>query len=157
MQVKKYLILLIFLSCSPSVSENNIETATKTTLVESNIILTEILESYQNFSKYPENSLDTIWKYAHPDNKKITGPKENFRNMLLSEPYSSILDLKEYSFTKTVETETNEHYEIKILANNNSYFEVTWVFQLDVCPENQGGDCWLTIAVTAPSYYESGV
>ena len=45
----------------------------------------------------------------------------------------------------------------KILASNNSYFEVTWVFQLDKCPENPTNDCWLTIAVTAPSYYESGV
>ena len=77
--------------------------------------------------------------------------------MLLSEPYNSILDLKEYSFTKTVETKDTEHYEIKILASNNSYFEVTWVFQLDKCPENPINDCWLTIAVTAPSYYESGV
>lgn len=156
MQVKKYLVLLILFSCSSSVSEN-IETATEADFIESDIILTEILESYQNFSNSPENSLDTIWEYAHPDNKKITGPKENFRKMLLSEPYNSILNLKEYSFTKTVATETNEHYEIKILADNNSYFEVTWVFELDKCPDSPLNDCWLTIAVTAPSYYESGV
>ena len=156
MQVKKYLVLLILFSCSSSVSEN-IETVTVVDFIESDIILTEILESYQNFSNSPENSLDTIWEYAHPDNKKITGPKENFRNMLLSEPYNSILNLKEYSFTKTVATETNEHYEIKILADNNSYFEVTWVFELDKCPDSPLNDCWLTIAVTAPSYYESGV
>tara|TARA_B100000497_G_scaffold108220_1_gene126263 strand:- start:982 stop:1452 length:471 start_codon:yes stop_codon:yes gene_type:complete len=156
LQVKKYLVFLILFSCSSSVSEN-IETATEADFIESDIILTEILESYQNFSNSPENSLDTIWEYAHPDNKKITGPKENFRNMLLSEPYNSILNLKEYSFTKTVATETNEHYEIKILADNNSYFEVTWVFELDKCPDSPLNDCWLTIAVTAPSYYESGV
>ncbi len=156
MQVKKYLVFLILFSCSSSVSEN-IETATEADFIESDIILTEILESYQNFSNSPENSLDTIWEYAHPDNKKITGPKENFRKMLLSEPYNSILNLKEYSFTKTVATETNEHYEIKILADNNSYFEVTWVFELDKCPDSPLNDCWLTIAVTAPSYYESGV
>ena len=157
MQVKKYLILLIFLSCTTSVSETNIDTVAETSIVESDIILTQILASYQNFSNSPQNSLDIIWNYAHPDNKKITGPKENFRNMLLSEPYNSILDLKEYSFTKTVETQNNEHYEIKILASNNSYFEVTWVFQLDKCPEDPINNCWLTIAVTAPSYYESGV
>ena len=157
MQVKKYLVLLIFLSCTTSVPAENIDTTAQTSVVESNAILTEILESYQNFSNSPQISLDIIWNYAHPDNKKITGPKENFRNMLLSEPYNSILDLKEYSFTKTVETKDTEHYEIKILANNNSYFEVTWVFQLDKCPENPTNDCWLTIAVTAPSYYESGV
>ena len=157
MQVKKYLILLIFLSCTTSVSEKNIDTVVETSIVESDIILTEILASYQNFSNSPQNSLDIIWNYAHPDNKKIIGPKENFRNMLLSEPYNSILDLKEYSFTKTVETDDSEHYEIKILAKNNSYFEVTWVFQLDVCLDDSENKCWLTVAVTAPSYFESGV
>ena len=109
MQVKKYLVLLIFLSCTTSVPAENIDTNAQTSVVESNAILTEILESYQNFSNSPQISLDTIWNYAHPDNKKITGPKENFRNMLLSEPYNSILDLKEYSFTKTVETKDTEH------------------------------------------------
>jgi|TARA_B110000444_G_scaffold121317_1_gene114118 hypothetical protein len=157
LQVKKYIVFLILLCCSNNVSNSYIKDTASTNVIDSDVVLTEILESYKQFSDYPQTSLDAIWNYAHPDNKKITGPKENFRNMLLSEPYNSILDLKEYSFTKTVETENSEHYEIKILAKNNSYFEVTWVFQFDECPENPQNKCWLTIAVTAPSYYESGV
>ena len=98
-------------------------------------------------------ALDTIWGFAHPNNKEVTGPKENFEKMLLSEPYNAILDLKEYSFTKTVETEDSNHYEIKILAKNNSYFEVIWVFQFDECPDNPKDNCWLTIAVTCQTAF----
>ena len=153
MQVKKYFVFLILLCCSSNFSNEN----TQISVIEADVVLTEILESYKNFSESPQNAVDTIWDNAHPSNREITGPKDRFERMLLSEPYNSILDLKEYSFTKTVETEDSEHYEIKILAKNNSYFEETWVFQLDVCLDDSENKCWLTVAVTAPSYFESGV
>jgi hypothetical protein len=155
--VKKYLLLFIILSCCANPLSTSDSDIPKTNFVNSEDVLVEILDSYKNYSKNPEKSIDVIWNFAHPSNKEVTGPKDNFERMLLSDPYSSILDLKEYSITKTIETENNDHYKIKILAKNNSYFEVTWVFQLDECPENPAKNCWLTIAVTAPSYYESGV
>jgi hypothetical protein len=153
LQVKKYILFLVFICCSSVFSDEN----TKSSVIEPNVVLTEILESYKNFSESPQKAIDTIWDNAHPSNREITGPKDRFERMLLSEPYSSILDLKEYSFIKTIETEESQHYEIKILAKNNSYFEVTWVFQLDLCLSDSENKCWLTVAVTAPSYFESGV
>ena len=153
MQVKKYILFLVFICCSSVFSDEN----TQSSVIEPNVVLTEILESYKNFSESPQKAIDIIWDNAHPSNREITGPKDRFERMLLSEPYSSILDLKEYSFIKTIETEESQHYEIKILAKNNSYFEVTWVFQLDLCLSDSENKCWLTVAVTAPSYFESGV
>jgi hypothetical protein len=153
LQVKKYILFLVFICCSSAFSDEN----TQSSVIEPNVVLTEILESYKNFSESPQKAIDTIWDNAHPSNRGITGPKDRFERMLLSEPYSSILDLKEYSFIKTIETEDSQHYEIKILAKNNSYFEVTWVFQLDLCLSDSENKCWLTVAVTAPSYFESGV
>jgi hypothetical protein len=153
LQVKKYILFLVFICCSSVFSDEN----TQSSVIEPNVVLTEILESYKNFSESPQKAIDTIWDNAHPSNREITGPKDRFERMLLSEPYSSILDLKEYSFIKTIETEESQHYEIKILAKNNSYFEVTWVFQLDLCLSDPENKCWLTVAVTAPSFFESGV
>ena len=49
--------------------------------------------------------------------------------MLASEPYDSIIDLKDYSYETIFESEENIHYEIKVLAQNNNYFVITWVFQ----------------------------
>ena len=101
MQVKKYFVFLILLCCSSNFSNEN----TQISVIEADVVLTEILESYKNFSESPQNAVDTIWDNAHPSNREITGPKDRFERMLLSEPYNSILDLKEYSFTKTVESE----------------------------------------------------
>ena len=150
--VKKTLILLIFLiSCTGS--EAVIEEPRS---LNSEEVLNVIFESYKNFSDNPEKAIDIIWDFAHEDNKEITGPKERFAQMLVSEPYNSIVDLKEYSYEITYENDTNVHYEVKVLAKTNNYFVVTWVFEKADCPglEEQ---CWLTIAVTAPEYFQSGI
>ena len=150
--VKKTLILLILLiSCTGS--EAVIEEPKS---LNSEEVLNVIFESYKNFSDNPEKAIDIIWDFAHEDNKEITGPKERFAQMLVSEPYNSIVDLKEYSYEITYENDTNVHYEVKVLAKTNNYFVVTWVFEKADCPglEQQ---CWLTIAVTAPEYFQSGI
>ena len=150
--VKKTLILLIVLiSCTGS--ETVVE---EPKFLNSEEVLNVIFESYKNFSDNPEKAIDVIWSFAHEDNKEITGPKERFAQMLVSEPYNSIVDLKEYSYEITYENDTNVHYEVKVLAKTNNYFVVTWVFEKADCPglEEQ---CWLTIAVTAPEYFQSGI
>ena len=151
--VKKTLILLILLvSCSGS--QTVVDEPPKS--LNSEDVLNLIFDSYKNFSSNPEKAVDVIWGFAHEDNKEITGPKERFSQMLVSEPYNSIIDLKEYSYEVTYENETNIHYEVKVLAKTNNYFVITWVFEKTECSDSEE-ECWLTIAVTAPSYFESGI
>ena len=150
--VKKTLILILFfVSCTSS--EAVIEESKYSNSEE---VLNIILESYKNFSDNPEKAINVIWDLAHEDNKEITGPKERFAQMLVSEPYNSIVDLKEYSYEITYENETNVHYEVKVLAKTNNYFVITWIFEKTNCPELEE-QCWLTIAVTAPEYFDSGI
>ena len=148
--VKKTFILLIFLiSCTGS--ETVIEEPKS---LNSEEVLNVIFESYKNFSDNPEKAVDVIWGFAHEDNKEITGPKERFAQMLVSEPYDSIIDLKEYSYEVTYENETNIHDEVKVLAKTNNYFVITWVFEKRDCTDlNQ--QCWLTIDVTGPENVKS--
>ena len=151
--VKKALTLFILLvSCSGG--QAIVDESPK--ILNSEEVLNLIYDSYKNFSYNPEKAVDTIWGFAHEDNKEITGPKERFSQMLVSEPYDSIIDLKEYSYEVTYENETNIHYEVKVLAKTNNYFVITWVFEKTECSDSEE-QCWLTVAVTAPSYFESGI
>ena len=89
--VKKALTLFILLvSCSGG--EAIVDESPK--ILDSEEVLNLIFDSYKNFSNNPEKAVDTIWGFAHEDNKEITGPKERFSQMLVSEPYDSIIDLK---------------------------------------------------------------
>ena len=162
--VKKLFLFLIIISCSKTTeviqieTESNIDTNTTQTIFKqsstSEEILIDIFNIYKTFSDDPVKAVDIIWGYAHEDNKEITGPKERFATMLASEPYDSIIDLKDYSYETIFESEENVHYEIKVLAQNNSYFVITWVFQKTLCDEKP---CWRTIGVSQPEYFDSGI
>lgn len=161
---KKLLLFLFIISCTSSSdvllqeTQSNTETTTTQTIVKQSLtseeILVDIFNAYKTFSDDPIKAVDIIWDYAHEDNKEITGPKERFAMMLASEPYDSIIDLKDYSFETIFQTEENIHYEIKVLAQNNNYFVITWVFQKTLCDEKP---CWRTIGVSQPEYFDSGI
>ena len=152
MAKKTLILLLLLVSCSES--QTVVDEPPQS--LNSEEVLNLIFDSYKNFTNNPEKAVDTIWGFAHENNKEITGPKERFSQMLVSEPYDSIIDLREYSYEVTYEDETNIHYEVKVLAKNNNYFIITWVFEKTDCRELKK-QCWLTIAVTAPSYFDSGI
>ena len=161
---KKLLLFLLIISCTSSSdvliqeTQSNTETTTTQTIVKQSLtseeILVDIFNAYKTFSDDPVKAVDIIWDYAHEDNKEITGPKERFAMMLASEPYDSIIDLKDYSYDTIFESEENIHYEIKVLAQNNNYFVITWVFQKTLCDEKP---CWRTIGVSQPEYFDSGI
>ena len=160
---KKLLFFLLVISCGPTdgvVSENSSEDTVvvnevlETKSLTSEEILTEIFNAYKNFSENPALTIDTIWNYAHEDNREATGPKERFSMMLTSEPYNSIVDLKDYSYEVIFENDENIHYEVKVLAKNNNYFVVTWVFEKTLCEEKP---CWRTIGVSQPRFFDSGI
>ena len=162
--VKKLFLFLLIISCSTTSeviqieTESNSETTTTQASVKQSLtseeILIDIFNAYKTFSDDPVKAVDIIWDYAHKDNKEITGPKERFAMMLASEPYDSIIDLKDYSYETIFESEENIHYEIKVLAQNNNYFVITWVFQRTLCDEKP---CWRTIGVSQPEYFDSGI
>jgi len=161
---KKLFLFLLIISCTtttdvlPIETESISDTTTTQTIVKQSLtseeILIDIFNAYKTFSDDPIKAVDTIWDYAHEDNKEVTGPKERFAMMLASEPYDSIIDLKDYSYETIFESEENIHYEIKVLAQNNNYFVITWVFQKTLCEEKP---CWRTIGVSQPEYFDSGI
>ena len=152
---RKLLSFLLIISCTSTtdVLPESSQTIVKQTL-SSEEILVEIFDAYKVFSENPTNAVDTIWNYAHEENKEITGPKERFSMMLTSKPYDSIIDLKDYSYEITFESEENIHYEVKVLAESNNYFIITWVFEKTICDEKP---CWRTIGVSQPEFFDSGI
>ena len=153
--VRKLFLFLLIISCT---STSDVVTETSQTVLKQSLsseeILVEIFDTYKVFSENPNRAVDTIWSYAHEKNQETTGPKERFSMMLTSEPYNSIIDLKDYSYEIIFESEENIHYEVKVLADSNNYFVITWVFEKTICSEKP---CWRTIGVSQPEFFDSGI
>ena len=113
--LKFFIICLLFISCNQSEPEvKSVE------IREPEDILVEIMESYQNFSKNPDKSVEIIWNNAHKDNKEVTGPIDRFKLMITSEPYNSIIDLTDYSYETIQKDSETVHYEICLLYTSPS-------------------------------------
>ena len=162
---KKFLLFFLIISCSSVSDESTLlqlssdsqSTTSQTQDVlslNSEEILIEIFDAYKTFSENPDVAIDIIWNFAHEDNQEVTGPKERFSMMLTSEPYDSIVDLKDYSYEVITESTENIQYEVKVLAKNNNYFVITWIFEKTICNDKP---CWRTIGVSQPEYFDSGI
>ena len=162
---KKLLFFFLIVSCSSisnesTLSQQSSDNSLKTNQTQevlslsSEEILIRIFDVYKTFSENPDEAVNIIWNFAHEDNQEMTGPKERFSMMLTSEPYDSIVDLKDYSYKVILESTENIQYEVKVLAQNNNYFVITWIFQKTICNEKP---CWRTIGVSQPEYFDSGI
>jgi len=159
---KKLFFLFFLVSCTSSnasvevnneISQTTI-TEALTVALDSEDILIQILDAYRSFSSSPNESLDIIWNFAHPNNQAVTGPKERFALMLTSEPYDLIIDLKDYSYKVVFESDENIHYEVNFINQNDSYLVLTWVFEKTLCYNKP---CWRTIGVSEPQFLGSGI
>ena len=162
---KKLFLFFLIISCSSVSNETTLLQQSSDSPSETNQtqeilslsseeILIRIFDAYKTFSENPSEAVNIIWNFAHEDNQEVTGPKERFSMMLTSEPYDSIIDLKDYSYEVILESNENIQYEVKVLAQNNNYFVITWIFQKTICNEKP---CWRTIGVSQPEYFDSGI
>ena len=162
---KKLFLFFLIISCSSVSNETTLLQQSSDSPSETNQtqevlslsseeILIRIFDAYKTFSENHNEAVNIIWNFAHEDNQEVTGPKERFSMMLTSEPYDSIIDLKDYSYEVILESTENIQYEVKVLAQNNNYFVITWIFQKTICNEKP---CWRTIGVSQPEYFDSGI
>ena len=98
---------------------------------------------------YRDAGIEQTWEFAHPNNRKYTGPLEKFKNMLKGESFSMLLNHKEHKISEIFLSDDVATFEVIILDFNKEYFKFKW----QVEKFNKNGplkDCWLTTAVSSP-------
>ena len=102
-----------------------------------------------NDSPYKDKGIEQTWEFAHPSNKKYTGPLEKFKSMLKGDAYSMLLNHQEHKVKEVYLSDDVAVFEVIILNNDKEYFKFKW--QVEKFKKDgplQG--CWLTTAVSSP-------
>jgi len=85
MEIKKFLILIITLNITNFVFADTINPTKNLTAYD---VIKIQLNALKNNNKPKINSgIEQTWMFAHPENKKITGPYDRFQKMLLGDQY----------------------------------------------------------------------
>ena len=95
------------------------------------------------------SGIEQTWKFAHPTNKKYTGPLPKFISLLNSESYKMLLNHMESEIIEVFKSNTRYGFEVTILAKNKSYYKFQWVVE-KYYEQGPLKDCWLTTSVSTP-------
>ena len=103
----------------------------------------------KNDEPYKDIGIIQTWEFAHPNNKKFTGPLERFKTLLSSESYKMLLNHIDHNIVEVKTTDSLASYEVTILGEGKNYYKFRWMVE----KYNSDGplkDCWLTTAVSQP-------
>ena len=79
------------------------------------------LESLKNNKKLRQDrGIQQVYIFAHPENKKVTGPIDNFTQMLKSDTYSIFLDHKETKVAVMHQDQFHQVYLVNVTKNQQS-------------------------------------
>ena len=98
------------------------------------------------------DGIKQTWLFAHPENKKYTGPYERFKIMLLGEQYKFLINHSSHKINLLSNSPNTFIYRIEIIANDKQLFFYEWHVQKG--SDDKCNDCWFTSAVSQP--FEQG-
>ena len=85
------------------------------------------LKSLQkNNSPTIDNGIEQTWEFAHPSNRKSTGPLDRFKTMLKGKSYKILLDHLDHEIVQENLTNTVALYEVSVLGKDKSYYKFKW-------------------------------
>ena len=105
------------------------------------------LQNNDNLSN--DFGIKQTWNFAHPNNKKYTGPLDKFTKMIKGDSYQMLIDHLEHTINPLGNSDKWAQYEVVILDKNKIYHKFSWQVEKY---EGEGplNDCWLTTMVSSP-------
>ena len=140
---KRYIILIIFFIFNISKAEM---VKPSQNLSAYDVVKIQLDALKKNDDK--NNGIMQTWLFAHPENKKNTGPYERFRIMIYGAQYSPLLNHSSHKINLLMNTPNKHIFKIEILAKDKKLLFYEWHVQK--ASEKNCNDCWFTSAVSMP-------
>ena len=103
----------------------------------------------QNDLEFKDSGIEQTWNFAHPNNKKVTGPLNNFKRMIKGASYQMMIDHLSHTITEVGGSNKSVQFEVIILDKNKIYHKFNWKVE-KYTEEGSLKDCWLTTMVSSP-------
>ena len=102
-----------------------------------------------NDEPFKNAGIEQTWEFAHPNNKKFTGPLEKFKILLSSDSYKMLLNHVDHKIIEVKTTDSIAAYEVTVLSEGKNYYKFRWIVEKYEV-EGPLKDCWLTTGVSQP-------
>ncbi len=139
-------IILLLISISVSKAEllkpsSNINPA--------EVVKIQLIGLQKNDLDFKDSGIVQTWNFAHPNNKKVTGPLDNFKRMIKGNSYQMMIDHLSHTITQLGSSDIWAQFEVIILDKNKIYHKFNWQVE-KYTMDGDLKDCWLTTMVSNP-------
>jgi hypothetical protein len=118
-------------------------------ILPAEVIKIQLVGLMNNDEKFKDSGIEQTWNFAHPENKKFTGPLPHFKMMIKGRSYQMLLDHLSHTITKIGNGDKWAQFEVIILDKEKIYHKFNWQVE-KYTDEGPLKDCWLTTMVSSP-------
>ena len=140
------IVTILFLNISYSnadlKSPNNL-------ILPAEVIKIQLVGLMDNDKDFKDSGIEQTWNFAHPNNKKNTGPLPNFKMMIKGNSYQMLIDHLNHTITELGSSDKWAQFEVIILDKNKIYLKFNWQVE-KYTDDGPLKDCWLTTMVSSP-------
>ena len=147
---KLQLIFKLFIISLISISISKAEILKpRSDIKPSEVIKIQLLGLQKNDNNFEDSGIEQTWNFAHPNNKKVTGPLDNFKRMIKGNNYQMMINHISHTITELGSSDKWAQFEVIILDKEKIYHKFNW--QVEKYTEDGPlKDCWLTTMVSSP-------
>ena len=115
----------------------------------SEVVKIQLSGLQKNDLNFKDSGIEQTWNFAHPNNKKVTGPLPNFKRMIKGDSYQMMLNHLSHTITELRSSDKWAQFEVIILDKNKIYHKFNWQVE-KYTDDGLLKDCWLTTMVSNP-------
>jgi len=145
--MQKILYIILFSLISLNINAEMIKP--DPTISAKDVISIQLKALQINNSPFEDAGIEQTWEFAHPNNRKFTGPLNNFIRMIKNPSYSMMIDHMDHKIIPVEEKETTSYYFVELTDVNGKKYGFEWTVE-KVSENGEFKDCWMTVGVSRP-------
>ncbi len=145
--MQKILYIILFFLISFNINAEMIKP--DPTISAKEVISIQLKALQINNSPFEDAGIEQTWEFAHPNNRKFTGPLNNFIRMIKNPSYSMMIDHMDHKIIPVEEKETTSYYFVELTDVNGKKYGFEWTVE-KVSENGEFKDCWMTVGVSRP-------
>ena len=140
-------VVLFFFLNIPSLKADLL--SPNSSILPSEVVKIQLVALMNNDSKFKDSGIEQTWNFAHPKNKKNTGPLPNFKMMIKGNSYQMLINHLSHTIKKLGSGDKWAQFEVVILDKEKIYHKFNWQVE-KMTVEGPLQNCWLTTMVSNP-------
>jgi Domain of unknown function (DUF4864) len=112
------------------------------------VVETQLSALQRNDSPQADAGIVQTWAFAHPDNKRMTGPLARFAQMIKSPPYRLLIDHRSHEVEEVARSDAEVVFAVTVTSEIGEVVIYQW--QVGKVADGEDAGAWMTTAVSPP-------